>query len=213
MTIEGDSKDYDLLASWSERVAKHFKNKIMLTAEIGMRKGLGTKLILNYIRPNYSGLHFHVSIDPYGDLVYEHYDKTQPSKMDYNEKMFAEVKQDFASEPRFNLLNMTDRVFMEKYYYGVEFYWDSKKYLLNEYALVHFDGPHKTTDVINEAVFFAERAAPGAVFIFDDWQTYDCNIVREVLNRYGFEFCSNGSRKMIVQKQDEKINIKNDSKT
>ena len=27
-----------------------------------------------------------------------------------------------------------------------------------------------------------------------------------------FEFCSNGSRKMIVQKQDEKINIKNDSK-
>ena len=42
MTIEGDSKDYDLLASWSERVAKHFKNKIMLTAEIGMRKGLGS---------------------------------------------------------------------------------------------------------------------------------------------------------------------------
>tara|TARA_R100000900_G_scaffold45276_2_gene36490 strand:+ start:713 stop:1354 length:642 start_codon:yes stop_codon:yes gene_type:complete len=213
MTIEGDSKDYDLLASWSERVAKHSKRKIMLTAEVGMRKGLGTKLILNYIRPNYSGLHFHVSIDPYGDLVYEHYDKTKPSKMDYNEKMFAEVKKDFAGEPRFNLLNITDRVFMEKYYYGVEFYWDSKEYLLNEYSLVHFDGPHKTTDVINEAVFFAERAAPGAVFIFDDWQTYDCNIVRDVLNRYEFEFCSNGSRKMIVQKQDEKINNKNNSKT
>ena len=99
--------------------------------------------------------------------------------MDYNEKMFAEVKQDFASEPRFNLLNMTDRVFMEKVLLWVEFYWDSKEYLLNEYSLVHFDGPHKTTDVINEAVFFAERAAPGAVFIFDDWQTYDCKILSE----------------------------------
>ena len=211
MTIEGDSKDYDLLASWSEKIARASKNKIMLTAEIGMRKGLGSKLIMNYIRPNYSGLHFHVSIDPYGDLIYEHYDKSKPSKMDYNEAMFTEVKKDFAEEPRFNLLNMTDRVFMEKYYYGVEFWWDSKEYLLNQYALVHFDGPHKTTDVINEAVFFAERAAPGAVFIFDDWRTYNCRIIRDVLNEYDFEFCSNGSRKMIMQKKYEKNNTENNS--
>ena len=205
MTIEGDSKDYDLLASWSEKIARTSKSKILLTAEIGMRKGLGSKLIMNYIRPNYSGLHFHVSIDPYGDLVYEHYDKTKPSKMDYNEKMFSEVKKDFAEEPRFNLLNMTDKVFMEKYYYGVEFYWDSKEYLLNEYSLVHFDGPHKTTDVINETVFFAERAAPDAVFIFDDWQTYNCTIVKDILHEYNFEFYSNGSRKMIMQRKTNDI--------
>ena len=213
MTIEGDSREYDLLASWSERLAKKNNNKIMLTAEVGVRKGLGTKLIMNYIRPNYSGLHFHVGIDPYGDLVYQHYDKSKPSKMDYDHKMFSEVKKDFAAEPRFNLINLTDVAFMEKYYYGVDFYWESKKYLLNEYSLVHFDGPHKTTDVLNEAIFFAERAAQGAVFIFDDWKTYNCNVIRDVLNEYGFDFCSNGSRKFIMErKANEKIFSQNSSK-
>ena len=54
MTIEGDSKDYDLLSSWAEKTAKEFskrKEQVMLTAEVGVRKGLGTKLIMNYIRP------------------------------------------------------------------------------------------------------------------------------------------------------------------
>ena len=114
MTIEGDSREYDLLASWSERLAKNNQKKVMLTAEIGVRKGLGSKLIMNYIRPNYSGLHFHVGVDPYGDLVYQHYDKSKPSKMDYDQKMFSEVKKDFADEPRFNLINLTDVAFMEK---------------------------------------------------------------------------------------------------
>ena len=122
MTIEGDSREYDLLSSWAARTAKEFsknKEEIMLTAEIGVRKGLATKLIMNYIRPNYSGLHFHIGIDPYGDLMYPHYVNSKPTKMDYNEKMFAEVKKDFAEEPRFNLLNMPDDIFFEKYYYGV----------------------------------------------------------------------------------------------
>ena len=51
MTIEGDSREYDLLSSWAERTAKEFsknKEEIMLTAEIGVRKGLATKLIMNY---------------------------------------------------------------------------------------------------------------------------------------------------------------------
>ena len=55
MTIEGDSSDYDLLSAHAEQLAKRFKDKVMLTAEVGVRKGLGSKLIMNYIRPNYSG--------------------------------------------------------------------------------------------------------------------------------------------------------------
>jgi|TARA_R100001082_G_C4361864_1_gene159784 hypothetical protein len=206
MTIEGDSREYDILASWAEKTAKDFskkKEEIMLTAEIGVRKGLATKLIMNYIRPNYSGLHFHVGIDPYGDMIYRHYDKSKPTKMDYDEKMFAEVKKDFAEEPRFNLLNMPDDIFFEKYYYGVEFFYESKQYVLNRYALVHFDGPHKTTDVLTETIFFARRAAPGAVFIYDDWKTYNITVIKDAAKEFGFEFMSNGERKTILQKTSE----------
>lgn len=205
MTIEGDSREYDLLSSWAERTAKDFnkrKEEVMLTAEIGVRKGLGTKLIMNYIRPNYSGLHFHIGIDPYGDMIYEHYDGTQPSKADYNEKMYAEFQKDFAGEPRFNLFKMPDDMFFEKYYYGVEFFYESKQYFLNKYALVHFDGPHKTSDVLTETVFFAQRAAPGAVFIYDDWKTYNISIIKDAAAVFGFEFISNGERKTILQKTD-----------
>ena len=203
MTIEGDSKQYDLLSAWAERTAKEFsKNKetIMLTAEIGVRKGLGSKLIMNYIRPNYSGLHFHIGIDPYGDMIYPHYDNTKPIKMDYGEKMYAEFQKDFAGEPRFNLLKMPDDVFFEKYYYGVEFYYDAKQYVLNRYGLVHFDGPHKTSDVLTETIFFARRAAPGAVFIYDDWQKYNMAICKDAAKEFGFEFITNGDRKTILQK-------------
>ena len=73
--------------------------------------------------------------------------------MDYDEDMYAEFQKDFAGEPRFQLLKMPDDVFFEKYYYGVEFYYKSKQYILNKYGLVHFDGPHKTADVLTETVF------------------------------------------------------------
>jgi hypothetical protein len=49
-------------------------------------------------------------------------------------------------------------------------------------------------------VFFAERAAPGAVFIFDDWKKFDAQIVRNVMQAYGFKFVSNGQFKMIMEK-------------
>jgi hypothetical protein len=215
MTIEGDSREYDILATHCERLPSLFpsdKFPVLLTAEIGVRKGLSSKIIMEYIRPNYSGLHFHVGIDPYGDLYYEHYDKSKPTKMDYDQKMFAEFKKDFADQERFTLMNMTDKVFMEKYYYGVEFYYKSKTYLLNQYALVHFDGPHKTTDLINETVFFAERSAPGSLFIYDDWKTYNTEVLRGILLQYDFEFISNGERKMIMQrKSSDEINKKNNS--
>ena len=69
-----------------------------------------------------------------------------------------------------------------------------------KYGLVHFDGPHKTADVLTETVFFATRAAPGAVFIYDDWKTYNITVIKDVAREFGFEFISNGERKTILQK-------------
>ena len=88
--IEGDSKEYNLLTKAAERVAKLESKQPLLTAEIGVRRGLGTKIIIEYIRPIHSGLHFHIGIDPYGDLRYPHSDKGEPLVADYNSKMKSE---------------------------------------------------------------------------------------------------------------------------
>jgi len=199
--IEGDSKDYPLLTNAAERVAKREFKQPLLTAEIGVRRGLGSKLIMEYIRPIYSGLHFHIGIDPYGDLSYSHHDKTEPVVADYNNNMMSEHLKDFAEMKRYKLMNMTDTQFFETYFNGVPFYEDGIEYKLNTYHLVHFDGPHITPAVVAETVFFAQRSVIGSIFIFDDWQTYDSQLVKNVAASFGFEFITNGDRKMIMERK------------
>ena len=199
--IEGDSKDYNLLTQAAERVSKVETKQPLLTAEIGVRRGLGTKIILEYSRPINSGLHFHIGIDPYGDLKYPHSDKGEPVVLDYNSKMKSEHLTDFADKENYQFINLTDMKFFEKYFNGVVFYDHGKEYHLNTYHLVHFDGPHITPAVVAETVFFAQRSVVGSVFIFDDWQTYDSQLVKDVAASFGFEFITNGERKMIMERK------------
>ena len=199
--IEGDSKDYNLLTKAAERVAQLETKQPLLTAEIGIRRGLGTKIILEYTRPKHSGLHFHIGIDPYGDLNYPHYDNSGASVADYDSKMKAEHIKDFADKDNYQFLNMTDMKFFEKYFNGVVFYDRGKEYHLNTYHLVHFDGPHMTAAVVAETVFFAQRSVVGSVFVFDDWQKYDSQLVKNVAGSFGFEFITNGERKMIMERK------------
>ena len=199
--IEGDSKEYPLLTNAAERVAKREFKQPLLTAEIGVRRGLGSKLIMEYIRPIYSGLHFHIGIDPYGDLSYSHHDKTEPVVADYNNNMMSEHLKDFADMKRYKLMNMTDTQFFDICFNGVLFYEDGAEYKLNTYHLVHFDGPHITPAVVAETVFFAQRSVIGSIFIFDDWQTYDSQLVKNVAASFGFEFITNGDRKMIMERK------------
>ena len=199
--IEGDSKDYNLLTQAAERVSKVKTKQPLLTAEIGVRRGLGTKIILEYTRPINSGLHFHIGIDPYGDLKYPHSDKGEPVVLDYNSKMKSEHLTDFADKENYQFINLTDMKFFEKYFNGVVFYDQGKEYHLNTYHLVHFDGPHITPAVVAETVFFAQRSVVGSVCIFDDWQTYDSQLVKDVAASFGFEFITNGERKMIMERK------------
>ena len=199
--IEGDSKDYNLLTQAAERVSNVETKQPLLTAEIGVRRGLGTKIILEYTRPINSGLHFHIGIDPYGDLKYPHSDKGEPVVLDYNSKMKSEHLTDFADKENYQFINLTDMKFFEKYFNGVVFYDHGKEYHLNTYHLVHFDGPHITPAVVAETVFFAQRSVVGSVFIFDDWQTYDSQLVKDVAASFGFEFITNGERKMIMERK------------
>ena len=199
--IEGDSKEYNLLTKAAERVAKLESKQPLLTAEIGVRRGLGTKIIIEYIRPIHSGLHFHIGIDPYGDLRYPHSDKGEPLVADYNSKMKSEHLKDFADKENYQFINLTDMKFFEKYFNGVVFYNQGKEYHLNTYHLVHFDGPHITPAVVAETVFFAQRSVVGSVFVFDDWQSYDSQLVKNVAASFGFEFVTNGERKMIMERK------------
>ena len=199
--IEGDSKEYNLLTKAAERVAQLETKQPLLTAEIGIRRGLGTKIILEYTRPKHSGLHFHIGIDPYGDLNYPHYDNSEASVADYDSKMKAEHIKDFADKDNYQFLNMTDMKFFEKYFTGVLFYNKGAEYHLNTYHLVHFDGPHMTAAVVAETVFFAQRSVVGSVFVFDDWQKYDSQLVKNVAGSFGFEFITNGERTMIMERK------------
>jgi len=199
--IEGDSRDYNLLTKAAERVAQLETKQPLLTAEIGIRRGLGTKIILEYTRPKHSGLHFHIGIDPYGNLNYPHYDNSEASVADYDSKMKAEHIKDFADKDNYQFLNMTDMKFFEKYFTGVVFYNKGAEYHLNTYHLVHFDGPHMTAAVVAETVFFAQRSVVGSVFVFDDWQKYDSQLIKNVAASFGFEFITNGERKMIMERK------------
>ena len=199
--IEGDSRDYNLLTKAAERVAQLETKQPLLTAEIGIRRGLGTKIILEYTRPKHSGLHFHIGIDPYGNLNYPHYDNSEASVADYDSKMKAEHIKDFADKDNYQFLNMTDMKFFEKYFTGVLLYNKGAEYHLNTYHLVHFDGPHMTAAVVAETVFFAQRSVVGSVFVFDDCQKYDSQLIKNVAASFGFEFITNGERKMIMERK------------
>ena len=64
--IRGDSSEYDLLEKW----AKGFDCQGYKTCEIGVREGLGSKIIMDNVVNNY----IHVGVDPYGDRVYQYTD-------------------------------------------------------------------------------------------------------------------------------------------
>jgi hypothetical protein len=60
--IQGDSVEYDLLAKWS-----NFDCNGHHSCEIGVRDGMGSKIIMDNIKNNF----MHIGVDPYGDRVYQ----------------------------------------------------------------------------------------------------------------------------------------------
>ena len=64
---------------------------------------------------------------------------------------------------------------------------------------MHFDGPHTTKDVINESIWFANRAAPKTRFIFDDYKTYDMQTVADCLHHFSFKPLAKGENKILLE--------------
>jgi hypothetical protein len=191
--IRGDSTDYDLLDKWS----KDFDCQGYKTCEIGVREGLGSKIIMDNVRNNY----IHVGVDPYGDLVYQHCDD-QPNRQwighepgvapTYPDSMRDQMLYDFKpyrNEGRFTLCNMTDTKFM-----------NDTEHKNSIFAFVHFDGPHMTRDVITEAIWFANRSAPHTRFVFDDHNEYAMSVIANSLLYFDFKTKEMGQNKCLLEK-------------
>jgi len=192
MTIEGDGKEYELLTKW----AKDFDCKGHYSCEIGVRQGYGSKLIMDNVKNNY----MHVGVDPYGELKYQHHDRTFTQgwpeffrgsfAADYTDQMRDTMLKDmykYRNDGKFILANMTDTMFM------CHPDWNEKTY-----AFVHFDGPHMSKDVLTEAVWFANRAAKKARFVFDDIDKFEMSIVAYALTLFGFTTHAMGEKKCLL---------------
>ena len=189
--IQGDSTEYEIL----EQACKTLGDDLF-TAEIGVRQGAGTKIILDTLKDK---KHWHIGIDPYGNLNYQHYDNSESYTCDYTNTMKLQLIKDIDYQ-NFTLFPMGDDEFMKRFHDGVPIYRE-KKELINNYDLVHFDGPHKTVDVLKEVMFFAQRSRAGTVFVFDDYPKFDMDLILKIIvNDYGFMLLKQGKNKIALKR-------------
>ena len=190
--IQGDSVEYEII----KEACQSLTNDKLLTCEIGVRQGQGSKIILDEL---VFKDHWHIGIDPYGNLNYEHYDNSGAYTCDYTNDMKLQLIKDLDYK-NFTLFPMGDDEFMKRFHDGVPIYKNEKE-IINKYDLVHFDGPHKTYDVIKEAIFFAERSHAGTVFIFDDYPKYDMDLILKIIvNEFGFMLLKQGKNKIALKR-------------
>ena len=185
MTIEGDSKEYELLTKW----AKDFDCQGYKTCEIGVRKGLGSKIIMDNCKNSY----MHIGVDCYGNLPYQHYDVDKRGRVtyDYTDEMRDELIKDMTPyQARFHLANMKDSEFMM-----------NADFMYSKYAFVHLDGPHMTRDVMTEAIWFANRAAPHTRIVIDDYTKLATDHVAFSLTYFGFKTIEAGEEKICLEKK------------
>jgi len=184
--IRGDSSEYELLEKWS----KGFDCQGYKSCEIGVREGLGSKIIMDNIINNF----IHVGVDPYGNLNYQHYDNTGSYTCDYTDGMRDTMLEDFKpyrNAGKFSLSIETDVEFM-----------NTSKHRDSKFSFVHLDGPHMTKDVITESVWFANRSAPITRIIYDDYPKYDMPLIEKIMEKYGFKVLEKGKNKVCLEKNE-----------
>jgi len=189
--IEGDSLEYEFL----ENAVKQLTDPIGVSVELGVRRGLGSKIIIDTYRKHYPNtVLVHLGIDPYGNIKYNDNDQFIV-RLDYTNTMRQQMIADFATEyPEFHFVNLEDSEFFKRYQDGYPVYEQFKR-LLNKYEIVHFDGPHDTINVMKEVEFFEARKPKQCVYIFDDIANYNIDKIGDYLLQKGFKELDKGKRK------------------
>jgi hypothetical protein len=196
--LPGDSGDYHLLAKGIE-LSAHVPG---MTCEIGLRRGGGTKHIIDALAQHCTGKP-HIAIDPYGHIPYEH-KEGQIVQLDYTNEMRDECLANLYQYTRLKLVafiffNLEDTEFFKRYADGVPVYNYNKR-IENKYSFVHFDGPHAELPILKEIDFFLERINPGACWVFDDVVGYyDHDKTETVLFVAGFKLIDKTRHKALYQ--------------
>ena len=189
--IRGDSSEYELLKKWCESTPVFSPKERFYSCEIGVREGLGSKIIMDTFLDRIHGTpYMHFGVDPYGNLEYQHYDNSKAYQCDYTDEMYEQMMKDFESYPMFYFTKMTDIEFMNTYTN------------IDYFNFVHFDGPHMTKDVITEAVWFANKSVKGTRFVFDDYPKYDMPLIAKILGKYKFKITEAGQNKICLDKYE-----------
>ena len=197
--IKGDSSEYHLI---TKHIGKLNIDRATLTCEIGLREGLGSKIIMDAVREHKPNLYKHVAIDPYNNLSYEHYDNEGSVVAGYTEEMKQKtVSYLYQNYPEFDFYHMTDDYYFKTMGDGHQLGLFNNMMLFGLYKVVHFDGPHTTEAVLQELNFFIPRSETKALFIIDDYKDLRMGIVDMLLLTYNFKVVEEGENKIIYQKE------------
>lgn len=194
-----DSDNYDILADAVERI----RTIDGLTCEIGLRRGGGTKYILDALKATEQPK-THIAIDPFGNIEYPEGDDDRVIRCDYTNAMRDECLVNLylyclQQKLPFVFFNLEDTEFFARFADGVPVYYNTK-HLINQYALVHFDGPHTVRHLKIEIDFFHPRSPQGAVWVFDDVKLYDHQAIHTYLRSLGWSLYRTTNRKWTYRK-------------
>lgn len=198
--LPGDSLDYHLLTE-GVRLSKDTPG---LTCEIGLRRGGGTKYIIDGIA-DHCPSKVHIAVDPYGSILYADKDN-QKIRLDYTNDMAGEALPQiygYAHEKkvRFLFFQLEDTEFFERFMDGVPVY-DHEKRMENTFSFVHFDGPHDVPSLLSEVMWFMGKVAnEGACWCFDDILHYNHDEIESYIQGFGFKLIEKTNRKALYQWQ------------
>jgi len=197
-SLPGDSADYHLLTKGVELSA----NTPGLTCEIGLRRGGGSKHIIDAIAQYCPGK-VHIAIDPYGNIEYEH-KEGHIVKLDYTNDMQAECMSNIygyanSKGVQFLYFPLEDTEFFKRYPDYIPVYNEAKRFE-KMYSFVHYDGPHAVQAILTEVDFFYRRALPGTCWTFDDVEDYyNHDEVESVVFGLGFKLIEKTHHKALYQ--------------
>ena len=189
--MKTDSREYNILIN----AVNNIQNVDGFTCEIGVREGGSTEMILNTLK-NTQQNKIHIAIDPFGNIDYEHWENRK-EKLDYTNKMKNNMLKNlytFCCENNMECLYfpLEDTEFFNRYSDGVPIY-NEKKYILNKYSLVFFDGPHTIKLVKDEFDFFYDKIPTGGIIVFDDIDQYPHMInLDSYIREKGFQILEKG---------------------
>ena len=186
MIIKGDSTEYHLL---TKHIGKLKIDRATLTCEIGLREGLGSKIIMDAIKDHKPPL-------------YQHTDDEKETSADYTEDMKQRiVSYLYQNYQEFDFYHMTDEYYFETMKDGHQFSINGNCMIYGLYKVVHLDGPHTTHAVLEELKFFIPRMDAEGLMIIDDYKHLKMGIVDMLLKTYNFSVAEEGDNKIIYKKE------------